>query len=47
MPQAQVEHKKIIEACKHGDAEYASTLMYSHVNNVGDALVEHVRRQEE
>jgi len=47
MPQAQVEHKKIIEACKHGDAEYASTLMYSHVSNVGDALVEHVRRQEE
>jgi DNA-binding GntR family transcriptional regulator len=44
MPQAQAEHRAIIEACQRGDAEAAATVMYNHVSNVGSKLIEYVRR---
>jgi DNA-binding GntR family transcriptional regulator len=47
MPQAQVEHRAILEACKAGDADLAASLMYDHVVTVGNAIIEYVRRQEE
>jgi DNA-binding GntR family transcriptional regulator len=47
MPQAQAEHKAIIEACRRGDADDAATLIYNHVDNVGKALIDYVRRREE
>jgi DNA-binding GntR family transcriptional regulator len=47
MPQAQAEHRAIIEACQRGDAEDAATIIYNHVNNVGNTLVEYLLRQEE
>ncbi|MGB3714450.1 MAG: GntR family transcriptional regulator [Candidatus Promineifilaceae bacterium] len=47
MPQAQAEHRAIIEACERGDADGAATLIYNHVNNVGNALIDYVRRKEE
>ncbi len=46
MPQAQVEHKKILAACKKGDAELAASLMYEHVAKVGDAIVKYLKDQE-
>jgi DNA-binding GntR family transcriptional regulator len=47
MPQAQAEHQAIIEACRRGDADDAATLIYNHVDNVGSALIDYVRRKEE
>lgn len=47
MPQAQADHRAIIEACRKGEVEKAATLVHNHVAHVGDALVEYVRQQEE
>ena len=47
MPQAQVEHRAILEACKRGDAEQAGTIMHDHVAQVGHAIVEYVRQRDE
>jgi len=46
MPQAQVQHRAILEACKSGDAELAGSLMYDHVVDVGSAIAEHVGQLE-
>lgn len=46
MPQAQGEHKAIIEACKRGDVDDAASRIYNHVNNVGNSLIDYVQRQE-
>jgi len=47
MPQAQVEHRAILEACKSGDAEQAGTIIHDHVAQVGHAIVEYVRQRDE
>jgi DNA-binding GntR family transcriptional regulator len=46
MPQAQVEHRAILAACKKGDVEQASSLMYNHVAKVGAAIVNYIQDQE-
>ena len=47
MPQAQAEHRAIIEACQRGDADDAATIIYNHVKNVGNTLIDYLLRQEE
>jgi DNA-binding GntR family transcriptional regulator len=47
MPQAQGEHRAILEACKHGDVEQAATIIHDHVAQVGHAIVEYVRQRDE
>lgn len=47
MPQAQAEHRAIIEACRQGDTERAANLVHDHVAHVGHALVEYVRQRDE
>ena len=47
MPQAQVEHRAILEACKRGDAEQAGTIMHDHVAQVGHAIIEYIRQRDE
>jgi DNA-binding GntR family transcriptional regulator len=47
MPQAQMEHWAILEACKRGDAEQASALIHDHVAQVGHAIIEYVRQRDE
>jgi DNA-binding GntR family transcriptional regulator len=46
-PQTQGEHRAILEACKQGDAEKAASLMHDHVAQVGQAIVEYIRRRDE
>ncbi len=46
MPQAQVEHRAILAACKKGNAEQAASLMHKHVAKVGAAIVKYLRDQE-
>ena len=46
MPNAQDEHRAIVEACKQGDAEKASALMREHVVHVGQVIVDYVRERE-
>jgi len=47
MPNAQIEHRNILKACKCGDAEQAASIVFDHLNNTGRALIEFVRQQEE
>ena len=47
MPHAQDEHREILAACKKGDAEKAATLVHDHVAQVGQAIVEYLRNQQE
>lgn len=47
MPQAQADHRAIIEACRQRDADRAASLIYNHVAHVGQAIVEYVRQLEE
>ena len=47
MPHAQNEHRDIVQACKDGDVELAAKTVYSHVNNVGQAIVDYVRQLSE
>ena len=47
MPQAQVEHRATLEACKRGDAEQADTIIHDHVAQVGHAIVDYVRQRDE
>ena len=46
-PQIQGEHRAILEACKHGDAEQAANIMRDHVAQVGRTIVEYIRRRNE
>jgi DNA-binding GntR family transcriptional regulator len=47
MPQAQTEHRTIIDACKRGEADRAAAIIFDHVTNVGHAIIEFVRQREE
>jgi DNA-binding GntR family transcriptional regulator len=47
LPRTQGEHRAILEACKRGDAEQAATMVRDHVAEVGDSIVEYVRRRNE
>ena len=47
MPHAQIEHRVILEACKRGDADQTAATVYNHVHDVGRALIDFVRQQEE
>lgn len=46
MPQAQIEHREVINACRGGDADEVAALIYDHVIKVGQSLVEFVHQQE-
>jgi DNA-binding GntR family transcriptional regulator len=43
MPQAQTEHRAILEACQRGDADQAAEIMRQHVAKVGRAMMEYVQ----
>ncbi len=43
MPQAQAEHRAILEACEAGEAKHAAILVRDHVAQVGRSLAEYVR----
>lgn len=47
MPQAQVDHRAILAACKDQDADLAASLIYEHVIHVGHAIVEYIHQAEE
>jgi DNA-binding GntR family transcriptional regulator len=47
MALAQEEHRSILEACRRRDAEEAASLVEEHVTEVGQAIVEFVRRRYE
>ena len=47
MALAQEEHRAILEACRRRDAEEAASLVEEHVTEVGQAIVEFVRRRYE
>jgi len=47
LPQTQGEHRAILEACRHGDAEQAAAIMHDHLAQVGRAIVEYVRQRDE
>lgn len=47
MPQAQVDHRAILAACKDKDADGAASLIYEHVISVGHAIVDYVRQVED
>jgi DNA-binding GntR family transcriptional regulator len=46
MSLAQEEHRRILEACREGDAEKAASLVGKHVAEVGRAIIEYVRLQQ-
>lgn len=46
MPQAQIEHRAILDACEKGEADQAASLIYKHVAKVGDAIVKYLQDQE-
>lgn len=46
MPQAQSEHRAIVEFCKRGDGQGAARIMHEHVARVGRALIEYVQQRE-
>jgi len=46
MPQAQSEHRAMIDACRRGDAGEAGRIAHEHVAQVGRALVEYVQTRE-
>jgi DNA-binding GntR family transcriptional regulator len=47
MPRAQAEHRAILEACERGDADQAANMIHNHVAEVGDAIIEYVRKRVE
>ncbi len=47
MPQAQVEHWAILEACERGDIEQTGALTHDHVAQVGHAIIERIRQRDE
>ncbi len=47
MPQAQADHRAILEACEQGNVDRAAMLIHSHVATVGGAIVDYVRNLEE
>jgi DNA-binding GntR family transcriptional regulator len=44
MPLAQEEHRAIVAACRQRDAEKASSIMYRHVAEAGQGIIEYARR---
>ena len=46
MALAQEGHRAILQACKERDVEAAAMLVYRHVAEVGQSLVEYVRQKE-
>lgn len=46
MPQAQVDHREVVEACKQGNADQAASVIYEHVIKVGRSLIEFVQQQD-
>ncbi len=46
MPQAQEEHRAILEACQRGDVDQTATIMRQHVSKVGRAMMEYVQMNE-
>jgi DNA-binding GntR family transcriptional regulator len=46
MALAQEGHRAILQACKERDAETAALLVYKHVGDVGQALVEYVQQRD-
>lgn len=47
MPQAQIDHRAILTACKEHDVDRAASLVYEHVIHVGNAIVTHIQQDEE
>ena len=45
MPLAQDEHRAILDACHAGDADGAATIMYDHVMEAGEGIIEYVKRE--
>jgi len=45
MPQAQIEHKVVIEACKRGEADRAALIIKDHVDHVGHSIIDFVAQQ--
>ncbi len=43
MPQAQAEHRAILETCRRRNAEQAAAIMREHVAQVGHALIQYVK----
>jgi DNA-binding GntR family transcriptional regulator len=46
MALAQGEHRAILRACQQGNAEEAAAMVGEHVNKVGQAIIEFVRRRD-
>ena len=46
MPLAQDEHREILEACRLGKADEASAIMYRHVMEAGEGILEYVKREQ-
>ena len=46
MPLAQDEHRAIVEACKANDAAEAAAMMYRHVMQAGEGIIEYVNRED-
>ncbi|MGE5263512.1 MAG: GntR family transcriptional regulator [Acidobacteriota bacterium] len=45
MPQAQAEHRAILEACRRRNAEQAAAITRDHVTRVGHALIRYVKER--
>lgn len=46
MPSAQEEHRAIVNACRQGDTGLAEEIMYQHVTNAGQGIIEYVQQSE-
>lgn len=46
MPQAQIDHRAILAACREKDADRAAALIHEHVIHVGQAIIAHIHRGE-
>lgn len=42
MPNAQAEHRAILDACRQRDADRAAAIIRQHVSKVGDAIIQYV-----
>jgi len=45
MPQAQIEHRVVLEACKRGEADRAAAIIKDHVDHVGHSIIDFVAQQ--
>lgn len=46
MPLAQDEHRLIVTACEAGDAAEAAAMMYRHVMQAGEGIIEYVNKKD-